>query len=90
VLATPRCLEWQHDSNPTISTNNDPPDSLAPCRRPDSGHSSDHRSPRLPVAEFLVFLGRTTVVFLGRTTVVFLGRTTLVFLGRTTLESSAQ
>src|SRR4029453_10196673 len=64
VLATPLSLHWRHDSTPTISTNNEPADSLAPCRRPDSRPSSDPRSPRLPVAEFLVFLGRIILVFL--------------------------
>jgi hypothetical protein len=66
VLATAHCLHWRHDSILTISTNNEPPDWLAPCRRPDSRHNSYHRSPWLPVAAFVAFLGRITLVFLGR------------------------
>ena len=58
VLATPRCLEWRRDLQPT-STNNDPPDpdSQDPCRRPARRHRGDRRSPRLPVAGVLVLDG---------------------------------
>jgi hypothetical protein len=53
VRATPRCFHWRHVSNPTFSTNDDPPGSLADFRRSDSRHSSDRRSSRLPGAEDL-------------------------------------
>ena len=58
VLATPRCLEWRRDPQPT-STNNDPSDSdsLDPCRRPAGRHRGDRRSPRRPVAGVLVLDG---------------------------------
>ena len=44
MLATPRCLVWQHESNGS-STNSDPPDSLAHRRRPGRRHRCDHRNP---------------------------------------------
>ena len=48
-LTTPRCLDWQHESN-RISTNNDPQDSQAHRRRPGRRHRCDHRNPRPSVS----------------------------------------
>ena len=58
VLATPRCLQWRRDLQPT-STNSDPPDSdpQDPRRRPARRHRGDRRSPRPPVAGVLVLDG---------------------------------
>ncbi|MFF1255770.1 hypothetical protein ACFVZT_02870 [Streptomyces sp. NPDC058321] len=87
--ATPRCLDWLHDSTPTVSRSNDPPGSAAPRRRPGGRHGSDRRSLRPPAAEFLGLL--VHLVFLARTALeVLVGRTTTVVLrGRTALEGAA-
>ena len=58
VPATPRCLEWRRDLQPT-STNSAPPDpdSQDPCRRPARRPRGDRRSPRPPVAGVLALDG---------------------------------